>query len=133
MGGDLRLDQAFVHLRVRSAYSLLEGAIRVSGIADLAAKADMPAAGICDRGNLFGALEFSQIMKEAGVQPIVGCALPVTGIGGVAGGRWARAATVPLFAQTEEGWLNLMKLSSEAYLEAEGEEPSVTWSRLVEL
>ena len=127
-----RLDQMFVHLRVRSAYSLLEGAIRAGEISTLAAKAGMPAVGICDRANLFGALEFSQYTKDAGVQPIVGCALPVTGIGGVAGGRWARAATLPLFAQSEEGWLNLMQLSSEAYLEAEGGDPNVPWSRVVE-
>ena len=129
----MELGQAFVHLRVRSAYSLLEGAIRPGSMAGLASKAEMPAVGICDRANLFGALEFSQYLKDAGVQPIVGCALPVTGIGGVAGGRWARAATVPLFAQNEQGWLNLMALSSEAYLEAEGGDPSVPWARVVEL
>ncbi len=121
------IDQTFVHLRVRSAYSLLEGAIKAGDISKRAAKANMPAAGICDRANLYGALEFSQYMKDAGVQPIIGCALPVSGIGGVAGGRWARAATLPLFAQNEEGWLNLMALSSVAYLEAEGE-PIVPWA-----
>ncbi len=125
------IDQTFVHLRVRSAYSLLEGAIKAGDICKLAAKADMPAAGICDRANLYGALEFSQYMKDAGIQPIVGCALPVSGIGGVAGGRWARAATIPLFAQNEEGWLNLMALSSVAYLEAEGE-PIVPWALVAE-
>ena len=45
---DLELDEAFVHLRVRSAYSLLEGAIRAGEISSLAAKAGMPAVGICD-------------------------------------------------------------------------------------
>ncbi|MFV4649360.1 PHP domain-containing protein, partial [Mycobacterium tuberculosis] len=92
----------------------------------------MPAAAICDRTNLFGALEFSQGMKDAGVQPIVACALPVRGLGGAVGGRWARAATVPLLVQNEEGWLNLMALSSSAYLEGEGGELSVPWSRIVE-
>jgi DNA polymerase-3 subunit alpha len=130
--GELRLDESFVHLRVRSAYSLLEGAIRAGDISALAARAGMPAVGVCDRANLFGALEFSQYTKDAGVQPIIGCALPVTGIGGVASGRWARAAAVPLFVQNETGWLNLMALSSEAYLEADGGEPSVPWARLLE-
>ncbi len=127
----MQLDQAFVHLRVRSAYSLLEGAIKAGDIAGLAIGAQMPAAAICDRANLFGALEFSQSMKDAGVQPIVGCALPVTGIGGQAGGRWARPATIVLLAKDEAGWLNLMALSSEAYLVGEAE-PSVPWTRVVE-
>ena len=47
--------QGFVHLRVRSAYSLLEGAIKADAIGTLAAGALMPAAGLCDRANLFGA------------------------------------------------------------------------------
>ena len=74
--------QGFVHLRVRSAYSLLEGAIKASKVGKLAADAGMPAVAVADRANLFGALEFSQTAKDAGVQPIVACALPVVGIGG---------------------------------------------------
>ncbi len=128
----MQFGQAFVHLRVRSAYSLLEGAIKAGGIAGLAAGQGMPAAAICDRANLFGALEFSQTMKEAGVQPIIGCALPVSGIGGVVGGRWARAATIVLLAQDEPGWMNLMDLSSAAYLEVEGGDPVVPWDRVVQ-
>ena len=64
-------DQGFVHLRVRSAYSLLEGAIKADKIGKLAADAEMPAAALTDRANLFGALEFSIATKDAGVQPIV--------------------------------------------------------------
>jgi DNA polymerase-3 subunit alpha len=118
----------FVHLRVRSAYSLLEGAIKAEGLGKLAVAADMPAVALTDRANLFGALEFSVLTKEAGVQPIVGCALPVTGIGGKAPERWARTPTIVLLAQSERGYLNLSELSSHAYLEAEAtEEPAVPW------
>ena len=117
----------FVHLRVRSAYSLLEGAIKAGEIGRLAAKADMPAVGIADRANLFGALEFSQACKEAGVQPLVGCALPVVGIGEPAG-RGARVPTIMLLAQDEAGWLNLMALSSLAFTETAGDgDPAVAW------
>jgi DNA polymerase-3 subunit alpha len=76
--------QGFVHLRVRSAYSLLEGAIKAGKVPKMAADAGMPAVAVADRVNLFGALEFSQAAKDAGVQPIVACAMPVTGIGGQA-------------------------------------------------
>ena len=123
----------FVHLRVRSAYSLLEGAIKAEGIGKLAAANDMPAVALTDRANLFGALEFSVITKESGVQPIVGCALPVSGIGEGAPERWARRPTVVLLAQNEVGYLNLCALSSAAYLEIEPtDEPGVTWSKLAQ-
>src|SRR6476646_1216068 len=67
----------FVHLRVHSVYSLLEGALPIKRLADLALADQMPALGIADTGNLFGALEFAETMAGKGIQPIVGCALPV--------------------------------------------------------
>jgi DNA polymerase-3 subunit alpha len=123
--------QGFVHLRTRSAYSLLEGAIKAEKIPALATADSMPAVGVADRANLFGALEFSQAAKDAGVQPIVGCALPVTGVGEPLSQRWARQPTVVLLAQNEAGWLNLTALSSKAFLDAEAE-PSVPWREVAE-
>ena len=125
--------QGFVHLRVRSAYSLLEGAIKADQIGKLAAEAKMPAAGLADRANLFGALEYSSYAKDAGVQPIIGCAIPVVGIGGGPTERWARAPTIMLLAQNERGYLNLSELSSIAYLDsAELPEPVVPWAKVAE-
>src|SRR5579872_4915730 len=132
-GGGASLGEGFVHLRVRSAYSLLEGAIKADRIGPLAAAAGMPAVALTDRANLFGALEFSVTAKDAGVQPIVGCALPVTGIGDRAPDRWARPPTVVLLAQNEAGYRNLMALSSAAYLDIEPtDEPQVPWAKVVE-
>ncbi len=125
--------RAFVHLRVRSAYSLLEGAIKAGKVGRMAADAQMPAVGVADRVNLFGALEFSQAARDAGVQPIIACALPVTGIGGAPLDRWARTPTIVLIAQNEVGWLNLCALSSMAYLDGgDMAEPAVAWDRVVE-
>ena len=127
----MTVGDGFIHLRVRSAYSLLEGATRADALGKLAAAQGMPAVAIADRANLFGALEFSVTAKEIGVQPIIGCALPVRGIGGRAPERWARTPTVVLLAQSEAGYLNLSALSSMAFLEADGmEEPSVPWSEV---
>ena len=124
--------EGFVHLRVRSAYSLLEGAIKADGVAALAVADHMPAAALTDRANLFGALEFSVFTKDAGVQPIIGCALPVCGIGEGLGERWARIPTVVLLAQDEAGYGNLMILSSAAYLDVEaGSDPQVHWDRVL--
>ncbi len=126
-------NQGFIHLRVRSAYSLLEGAIKAGKVATLAADAGMPAVGVADRANLFGALEFSEAAKGAGVQPIVACAIPVTGIGGKINERWAKVPTVVLLVQNEAGWLNLCALSSSAFLDAGAmDEPSVPWSMVAE-
>ena len=119
----------FVHLRVRSAYSLLEGAIKADKIAPLAVAAGMPAVALTDRANLFGALEFSVITKDLGVQPIIGCALPVTGLGDGPPERWARTPTVVLLAQNERGYRNLCELSSAAFLEVDpAQSPNVPWS-----
>ena len=60
----------------------------------------MPAVAVADRANLFGALEFSQATRDAGVQPIVACALPVVGLGGRINARWAKTPTVVLLART---------------------------------
>ena len=124
--------EGFVHLRVRSAYSLLEGAIKAEALGMLAAGERMPAVGLTDRAGLFGALEFSVTAKEAGVQPIVGCALPIYGIGEGPPERWARTPTVALLAQSEAGWRNLSVLSSAAYLSPAGDDPGVTWEMLAE-
>ncbi len=127
------LSQGFIHLRVRSAYSLLEGAIKAEQIGALAKAAHMPAVAIADRANLFGALEFSVATKDAGVQPIVGCALPVTGIGEGPSERWARPPTVVLLAQNAAGYHNLMALSSAAYLDIDAAaDPAVPWGLVIE-
>src|SRR6185312_7464068 len=128
-----RLEESFVHLRARSAYSLLEGAIKADALGKLAREAGMPAVALTDRSNLFGALEFSVATKDAGIQPIIGCALPVTGIGEGPPERWARIPTVVLLAQNETGWRNLTELSSAAYLDVEATDlPHVPWLKLAE-
>ncbi|MFL5298662.1 MAG: DNA polymerase III subunit alpha, partial [Phenylobacterium sp.] len=130
---DLGGAEGFVHLRVRSAYSLLEGAIKADKIGQLTAEAHMPAVALTDRANLFGALEFSVSAKEAGVQPIVGCAVPVTGIGEGPPERWAKTPTIVLLAQNEQGYLNLSELSTAAFLDIDpADEPAVPWAKVCE-
>ena len=62
----------FVHLKVHSAYSLLEGALTIPRLAALASEHRLPALALTDTNNLFGALEFSAGLAEAGIQPIIG-------------------------------------------------------------
>lgn len=108
------MTQPFIHLRARSAYSLLQSAVQVKELVKLASKHGMPALGLADSNNLFGALEFSEAAAEAGIQPIVGVALDVKGEGGIDG-------ALTLIAQTNAGYANLMQLSSAAYIETEGQ------------
>jgi DNA polymerase-3 subunit alpha len=121
----------FVHLRVRSAYSLLEGAIKADAIGELARYGRMPAVALTDRANLYGALEFSVYTSQSGVQPIIGCAIPVSGLGAGAPERWARTPTLTLLAQDERGYLNLSALSSAAFLDVEPQDaPHVPWEKI---
>ena len=117
----------FVHLRVHSAYSLAEAAIHVKDLAKLCVEYSMPALALTDSDNLFGALEFSEVMAASGVQPIIGCALALES------DRTERrngAAAVPerlmLLAKNETGYQNLIKLCSVAHLgAAAGDEPQL--------
>jgi DNA polymerase-3 subunit alpha len=127
----------FVHLRVHSAYSLSEGAIKVKKLVELAAKNKMPAVAIADTGNLFGALEFSAAAADAGVQPIIGCNLGIRREDDGGMGRQGKAPEpdrLLLLVQNETGWANLAKLSSRAFLETPGgETPQVTVDQLAGL
>ncbi len=121
------MPQPFIHLRARSAYSLLQSAAHVKDLVKFAAKIDMPALGLTDSNNLFGALEFSEAAAEAGLQPIVGLTLNIRDEEGVSG-------SLALFAQTSEGYSNLMRLSSAAYLDGAAHgDPHVLLPRVLEL
>jgi len=104
---------SFVHLRVHTAYSLLEGALKIPQLIDLVKKHSMPAIAITDTANLFGALEFSQACAKAGVQPIIGTQIKI------AMHRHAldlrTLPSVVLLVQTEQGYKNLLALMRMIY------------------
>lgn len=116
----------FVHLRVHTAYSLLEGAIQVKKLIELAQKYQMPAVAMTDTGNLFGAFEFSLAAREAGIQPIIGCQIQVT-----SPDRKEQTDTLILLAQNQKGYENLLKIVSHTYVKGkEGEVPQIDFSTL---
>src|SRR3984885_10728031 len=109
----------FVHLHVHSSYSLLEGALTILRLAELAKKDRQPVLALTDTDNMFGALEFSEKLASAGIQPIVGCALGIDfgdqeARPGTVGDVWPR---IVLLAAAEDGYRSLMRLSSRAYLD----------------
>ncbi len=116
----------FIHLRVHTEYSLLEGAVTLKSLPGLAARAGMPAVAITDTNNLFGALEFSEAAAKAGVQPIIGCQMALGYLAPEPGKRPGDPAPVVLLAQNERGYENLMKLNSCAYLDAGGALPQIS-------
>ena len=132
-----------MHLKVHSAYSLLEGALPIGTLAKLADKIAMPALALTDTDNLFGALEFSNKLADSGVQPIVGVSLAIdfedvqkpTGLHATAppakpAGCDGRLA---LLAMNADGYANLMKLVSAAHLDAkDGDSPHVAITKLAQ-
>ncbi len=116
----------FVHLHVHTQYSLLDGAIRIKDLVSTARSMNMPAVCMTDHGNMFGALEFYETAKKAGIKPIIGCEVYMA-----PGSRLDRSLKSSTSGNDEEdrnfhlvllardvvGYRNLMKLVSAAYLE----------------
>ncbi len=122
----------FVHLKVHSAYSLLEGALPIAKLAKLATAFGMPALGLTDTNNMFGALEFSDKLAKDGIQPIAGVCVDVDfadatssrGNGRTMGPTALRpSGRMALFAANEAGYANLMKISSACHLDVNDTEP----------
>ena len=106
-------ESTFIHLAVRSSYSLLESMITPKGLKTWCAEQGMPAIAITDRNNLFGALEISLTLTDAGIQPIMACCFDVTN-----GLPKSEPSRISLYAQNDVGYKRLMLLSSRAYLDA---------------
>jgi len=117
----------FVHLHLHTEYSLLDGACRIldnrGGPGNLIQRASqyrMPALGITDHGNMFGAIDFYQVCVNSGIKPIIGCEVYVA-----PGSRYVKEGSgiseaanhLILLAKDRTGYENLMKLVSIGYLE----------------
>ncbi|MEM7699714.1 MAG: PHP domain-containing protein, partial [Verrucomicrobiota bacterium] len=121
----------FVHLHLHTEYSTLDGAVRIKDLIKKVERAKMPAVAMTDHGNIFGAIDFYQAATSAGVKPIIGCEAYLTPPGvaltdkkaepvAVAGGarvKKKRNSHLTLLAATNQGYENLMKLTSIAHLE----------------
>src|SRR3982751_2677968 len=118
---------SFVHLHVHSEYSILDGACRIPALAQRAAELEMPAVGLTDHGSLAGAIDLVKEAKKQGVKPLLGCEVYV------ADDRKAQQkgyAHLTLLAESNEGYANLIKLSSLGYLEGYYYKPRVDWELL---
>ncbi|MCY4048003.1 MAG: DNA polymerase III subunit alpha [Hyphomicrobiales bacterium] len=108
-----------MHLHTYTAYSLLESALRIERLAEFCRTHKSPALAVTDRGNMFGALEFSEALAKEGVQPIIGVTLPVHPDPSQDNAQTNLAFRLPhilLLAKDEQGYQNLMKVVSEIHL-----------------
>jgi DNA polymerase-3 subunit alpha len=110
----------FVHLRVKSPYSLLEGAVQPKELAKLCREYRLPAVAVTDTNNLFGVFEIADTLAKSGVQPIVGITLSVNleAAAPTHNATQTRAhPSVVVLVKDEAGYVNLSKLISSAYLD----------------
>ena len=99
----------FTNFKVHTQYSICEGAIKIDDLADYCKKNKIKSLGLSDSYNLCGALEFSEALSKVGTQPIIGSQI-----------NFKYSETIgklPIFAKTEKGYNNLVKLSSKSFLE----------------
>ena len=138
-------ERSFTHLHTHTEFSMLDGAARVKDLVAAAAADGQPALGITDHGNMYGVLDFYKACRDAGVTPIIGTESYMAGesrherpvrrgrvddTGGDAEGGQKLYYHLTLLAENIEGYRNLMKLSSAAYLEGYYYKPRVDWELL---
>lgn len=124
---------SFVHLHLHTEYSMLDGANRIPEVMKKAREFGMPAVAMTDHGNLFGAIEFYQEARDAGVKPIIGCEMYMApgDMEDKSGGSARDAAYhFTLLAENETGYRNLVKLVSLAHLDGMYYKPRIDKRRL---
>jgi len=104
----------FTNFKIHTQYSICEGAIKIEDLAQYCKENKVPAIGLSDSLNLCGALEFSESISKVGTQPIIGTQINF---------KYSETiGKVPIFAKTELGYNNLVKLSSKSFLESKDKE-----------
>jgi len=108
-------DPQFIHLRVHTEFSLVDGLVRVKELVGAAKSNNMPAVGMTDQTNFFGLVKFFKAATGSGVKPICGSDLWVENTDEVGGEPYR----LTLLVRNAEGYLNLMELISQAYAEGQ--------------
>jgi DNA polymerase-3 subunit alpha len=103
----------FIHLRVHSNYSIGEGSLNIADIADCCLKHNMPAVGLTDTNNAFGAREFSYKISALGIKPIIGLQIPCTYQ--TKNNKSNISGNIVLYAKSALGYKNILKIHDIAY------------------
>jgi hypothetical protein len=136
---------SFTHLHTHTEYSMLDGASRLDDLVAAAVADGQPALGITDHGNMYGVLDFYAACRLAGINPVIGTEAYMAGesrherpvrrgkvddTGGDVEGGEKLYYHLTLLAESNQGYRNLLKLSSAAYLEGYYYKPRVDWELL---
>ncbi len=139
------MSSSFVHLHTHSEFSMLDGASKVRDLVSAAVKDGQPALGVTDHGNMYGVLDFYKECKKQGINPVIGIEAymaansrlerptrkgKVDDTGGEAEGGEKLYYHLTLLAENSQGYKNLIKLSSLAYLEGYYYKPRLDWELL---
>ena len=108
---------SFVHLHCHTDYSLLDGACEIDQLMKIVVEQKMPAVAMTDHGNLFGAVQFYNAAKASGVHPVIGCEVYVSQKGHKTRTDTDRYNHLVLLCENQDGYRNLIKLVSTAYLD----------------
>src|SRR3954462_15873119 len=123
----------FVHLHLHTDYSLLDGACDVEKLVARVKSLNMPAVAVTDHGNIFGAFHFSEAAKKEGIKPIVGCELYVCKKDDHrAPPEGDTYNHLLVLAENEEGYRNLIKITSEASMHGFYYKPRISKKFLAE-
>jgi DNA polymerase III subunit alpha len=138
-------ERSFTHLHTHTEFSMLDGAARIGELVAAAAADGQPALGITDHGNMYGVLDFYKACRAQGITPIIGTEAymaadsrherpvrrgKVDDTGGDVEGGQKLYYHLTLLSETVEGYRNLLKLSSAAYLEGYYYKPRLDWELL---
>ena len=123
----------FTHLHLHTDYSLLDGACDVEKLVDHVASIGQKAVAITDHGNIYGAVHFFEAAKKKGVKPILGCELYICKKDDHrADPQGDDYNHLLVLAENEEGYRNLVRITSEASLHGFYRKPRVSKKYLAE-
>ncbi|MFW9594415.1 MAG: PHP domain-containing protein, partial [Macromonas sp.] len=128
----------FVHLRLHSEFSVVDGTTRLDEAVAAAASSGQPALAVTDLNNLFGAVKFYKTARGAGVQPVLGAEVLLQGLGPeVAPGASVLHQSLPrllLLVQNHQGYLNLCELLARGWTRnVVRDQAALRWEWLQEL
>ncbi|MGB5791362.1 DNA polymerase III subunit alpha [Poseidonibacter sp.] len=106
----------FTHLHLHTEYSLLDGANKIKPLAKKVKEMGMTSVAMTDHGNLFGAIDFYNAMRAEGIKPIIGMEAYIHNNEEIGDKTTRQRFHLCLYAKNQEGYKNLMFLSSQAYM-----------------
>ena len=107
------MDPSFVHLRIHSEYSIVDGLVRIPALMEKAVELNMPAVALTDFSNLFALVKFYRAAMAKGIKPIIGADVLVSDP------QYQEQFRIILLCMNNEGYRNLTELLTRAYVDGQ--------------